>query len=110
MFRGEDRANPRRYAKDLLTDPDLRVISGAFPLVGAGRAGAPVWSWGRTNRLAARRADGPAVGGAVRIFLLRHATFSINSLCHFFGRRPDGLNAAYVNGRSRDLDGHRPLA
>jgi stearoyl-CoA desaturase (delta-9 desaturase) len=26
-------------------------------------------------------------GGAARIFLLHHATFSINSLCHFFGRR-----------------------
>ena len=26
-------------------------------------------------------------GGAVRMFLLHHATFSINSLCHFFGRR-----------------------
>ena len=27
-------------------------------------------------------------GGGARIFLLHHATFSINSLCHFFGRRP----------------------
>jgi anti-anti-sigma factor len=27
-------------------------------------------------------------GGAVRVFLLHHATFSINSLCHYFGRRP----------------------
>src|SRR4029078_1677750 len=27
-------------------------------------------------------------GGGVRIFVLHHATFSINSLCHFFGRRP----------------------
>ena len=27
-------------------------------------------------------------GGAVRIFLLHHATFSVNSLCHYFGRRP----------------------
>ena len=27
-------------------------------------------------------------GGAVRVFLLHHVTFSINSLCHFFGRRP----------------------
>ena len=26
-------------------------------------------------------------GGAIRIFMLHHATFSINSLCHFFGRR-----------------------
>ena len=26
-------------------------------------------------------------GGAVRIFVLHHVTYSINSLCHFFGRR-----------------------
>ena len=25
-------------------------------------------------------------GGAVRIFVLHHITFCINSLCHFFGR------------------------
>ena len=26
-------------------------------------------------------------GGAVRIFLVHHVTWSINSVCHFFGRR-----------------------
>ena len=26
-------------------------------------------------------------GGAVRVLVLHHATYSINSLCHFFGRR-----------------------
>jgi stearoyl-CoA desaturase (delta-9 desaturase) len=26
-------------------------------------------------------------GGAVRIFLLHHVTYSINSLCHMFGKR-----------------------
>src|SRR3712207_403725 len=26
-------------------------------------------------------------GGLVRIFLLHHVTWSINSVCHFFGRR-----------------------
>ena len=26
-------------------------------------------------------------GGVVRVMLLHHATFCINSLCHFFGRR-----------------------
>jgi stearoyl-CoA desaturase (delta-9 desaturase) len=26
-------------------------------------------------------------GGAVRMFVLHHVTYSINSLCHFFGRR-----------------------
>jgi stearoyl-CoA desaturase (delta-9 desaturase) len=29
-------------------------------------------------------------GGAVRVLVLHHATFSINSLCHFFGRRRFG--------------------
>ena len=32
MFRGVDQANPHRYAKDVLADPDLRFISRAFPL------------------------------------------------------------------------------
>jgi stearoyl-CoA desaturase (delta-9 desaturase) len=26
-------------------------------------------------------------GGLVRVFVLHHVTYSINSLCHFFGRR-----------------------
>ena len=31
--------------------------------------------------------EGALWGGAVRIFFLHHVTFSINSVCHFFGRR-----------------------
>jgi stearoyl-CoA desaturase (delta-9 desaturase) len=27
-------------------------------------------------------------GGLVRMLILHHVTYSINSLCHFFGRRP----------------------
>ena len=27
-------------------------------------------------------------GGAVRVFVLHHVTYSINSLCHIFGRQP----------------------
>jgi stearoyl-CoA desaturase (delta-9 desaturase) len=41
----------------------------------------------------------------VRILLLHHATFSINSLCHYFGRRP------FVTGdQSRNLAWLAPLA
>ena len=44
-------------------------------------------------------------GGAVRVFLLHHATFSINSLCHSFGRRP------FTTGdESRNLAWLAPLA
>jgi stearoyl-CoA desaturase (delta-9 desaturase) len=32
-------------------------------------------------------ATGLLWGGFVRIFLLHHVTWSINSICHFFGRR-----------------------
>ncbi len=88
MFRGEDIANPRRYAKDLLADADVRFISRTFPLwvlvglafpFGLGVALTGSLLGGLTGLL---------WGGAVRIFLLHHATFSINSLCHFFGRTP----------------------
>ena len=41
----------------------------------------------------------------MRVFLLHHATFSINSLCHFFGRRP------FPTGdESRNLAWLAPLA
>src|SRR3984893_17930393 len=88
MFRGKDMANPRRYARDLLADRDLRLISRTFPLwvlvglalpFGLGLALTGTVVGGLTGLL---------WGGAVRIFLLHHATFSINSLCHFFGKRP----------------------
>ena len=31
--------------------------------------------------------EGMLWGGVARIFVLHHVTYSINSLCHFFGRR-----------------------
>jgi stearoyl-CoA desaturase (delta-9 desaturase) len=31
--------------------------------------------------------EGMLWGGAVRVFVLHHVTYSINSLCHFFGRQ-----------------------
>jgi stearoyl-CoA desaturase (delta-9 desaturase) len=44
-------------------------------------------------------------GGAVRVFLLHHVTFSINLLCHYFGRRP------FATGdQSRNLAWLAPLA
>lgn len=105
MLRGEDRANPARYAKDLMADRDLRFISRTFPLwvvvglivpfgLGAALSGSVVG--GLTGML---------WGGAVRIFLLHHATFSINSLCHSFGRRPFD-----TGDQSRNLAWLAPLA
>jgi len=82
------RAQPRRFARDLLSDPLLRAIDRTFPVwVGAGLAlpFALGWVIGGTVDAALTAL---LWGGAVRIFVLHHMTYSINSLCHFFGRRP----------------------
>ncbi len=105
MFRGVDMANPARYAKDLLADRDLRLISRTFPLwVLAGL----VLPFGMGVALTGSLIGGLTGllwGGAVRVLLLHHATFSINSLCHYFGRRP------FATGdQSRNLAWLAPLA
>jgi stearoyl-CoA desaturase (Delta-9 desaturase) len=88
MFRGKDMANPYRYAKDLLADRDLRFISQTFPLwVVVGLAVPFGLGLALTGSLVGGL-TGLLWGGAVRVLLLHHVTFSINSLCHFFGRRP----------------------
>jgi stearoyl-CoA desaturase (delta-9 desaturase) len=80
-------ASEERYAPDLLADRAVRFVDRTFllwVLVGllvpfaAGLAVTGTLDGGLTALL---------WGGAVRIFLLHHVTFSINSLCHFFGRR-----------------------
>jgi stearoyl-CoA desaturase (delta-9 desaturase) len=88
MLRGQDMANPARYATDVLADRDLRFISRTFALwVVAGLALPFALGVALTGSVVGGL-TGMLWGGAVRIFLLHHATFSINSLCHYFGRRP----------------------
>jgi stearoyl-CoA desaturase (delta-9 desaturase) len=87
MFRGKDMANPSRYARDLLADRDLRFIGRAFPLWVVVGLALPFGLGVALTGSVVGGLTGLLWGGAVRIFLLHHATFSINSLCHFFGRR-----------------------
>jgi len=87
MFRGKDMANPHRYAKDLMADRDLRFISRTFPLWVAVGLALPFGLGVALSGSIVGGLTGLLWGGLVRVFLLHHATFSINSLCHFFGRR-----------------------
>jgi stearoyl-CoA desaturase (delta-9 desaturase) len=86
-FKEAELANDERYCKDLRDDPVVRFVDKTFilwVLVGLGVA------FGLGVALTGTVAGGLTAllwGGAVRIFLLHHATFSINSLCHFFGKR-----------------------
>jgi stearoyl-CoA desaturase (delta-9 desaturase) len=83
-----EHTNQRKYTPDLLADRTIRRISRAFPvwvlvslLTPALVGGLWAWSW-----------QGAVTaffwGSLVRISLLHHVTWSINSICHATGERP----------------------
>ncbi len=87
LFVHEGRADISKYVPDLIAERGMKTINRLFPvwlvvglLVPAllGFAIAGTWQGAVTGLL---------WGGAIRIFLLHHVTFSINSICHFWGRR-----------------------
>jgi stearoyl-CoA desaturase (delta-9 desaturase) len=87
LFETQGRAEKRRYAGDLFEDPGMRAISHAFlPLVGLSLAIPFALGWALTGSFAGGL-TGFVWGGLVRVFLVHHVTWSINSICHFFGRR-----------------------
>ena len=83
----DEPAEENIYARDLVEDPVVRAIDRTFLVwVLAGLA----IPFGLGVALTGQVVGGLTAmlwGGAVRIFLCHHLTFSINSLCHFFGRR-----------------------
>src|SRR6201985_1830385 len=87
LFIHTERGLKTRYAPDLLADPVVRRISDTFVVwVIAGLAAPFVLGWAIGGTVA-EGLTGLLWGGAVRMLVLHHSTYSINSLCHFFGRR-----------------------
>jgi stearoyl-CoA desaturase (delta-9 desaturase) len=87
LFIHTQRGLKTRYAPDLLADPVVSYVNRTFLLWVAAGLAAPFllgWAIGGT---VAEGLTGLLWGGAVRMLVLHHATYSINSLCHFFGRR-----------------------
>ena len=76
---GTERAEPERFAKAQLSDPIVMFVSRTafwwavlgllLPFLIGGWSG---FLW----------------GGLVRVFLVHHVTWSVNSICHTFGQRP----------------------
>jgi stearoyl-CoA desaturase (delta-9 desaturase) len=95
---GSGRASSERYAKDLLADPATRFVDRAFLLWVVLGMALPFGLGVALTGSIVGGLTGLLWGGAVRILFLHHATFSINSLCHFFGRR-----RFETNDRSRNL-------
>ncbi|WP_181780116.1 acyl-CoA desaturase [Pseudonocardia pini] len=83
-----DLTNEERFTPDLLADTDVRGVDSLFGLwsvltlvVPAALGGLLTWSWwGALTAL--------FWAGLVRVALLHHVTWSINSICHMWGERP----------------------
>jgi stearoyl-CoA desaturase (delta-9 desaturase) len=82
------RTNRKKYAPDLVADPDIEAIHHIFPALVAVSlllpplvGGLVTWSW-----MGAATAFFWAT--LVRIALLHHVTWSINSICHVWGDEP----------------------
>jgi stearoyl-CoA desaturase (delta-9 desaturase) len=88
LFIHTQRGRRTRYAPDLIADPVVSWVDRTFLVWAIGgllAAFALGWLLGGTLKAALL---GLLWGGAVRMLVLHHSTYSINSLCHFFGRRP----------------------
>ncbi|GIF76269.1 acyl-CoA desaturase [Asanoa siamensis] len=83
-----DLTNQHRFAPDLLADPAIRRVHRQFGLwtlvtlvAPAATGGLITWSWwGAVTAL--------FWAGLVRVTLLHHVTWSVNSVCHLVGERP----------------------
>jgi stearoyl-CoA desaturase (Delta-9 desaturase) len=87
LFESVGTAERERFAADLLKDRVLRVIDKLFFVwVALGFAIPFALGWIVGGGLGAAL-TALLWGGFVRVFLLHHVTWSINSVCHFFGRK-----------------------
>ena len=82
-------ASRQRYAPDLLDDPVVMAVHRRFALiVVVSYFMAPI----AAGLIATRRLRGGLSaflwGGALRVFFVHHATWSVNSVCHLWGKRP----------------------
>ncbi len=94
---GRDRTNADRFTPDLLADRDVARIGRLFPLLTAASLLAPAllgglitmsW-WGALTAL--------FWAGLVRVAVLHHITWSINSICHMIGERPFQAHSKATN-------------
>jgi len=87
LFSHTQRGAKARYAPDLLEDPVARVVDRTWVVWVALGLACPFGLGVALTGTLRGGLTGLLWGGAVRIVLLHHATYSINSLCHRFGRR-----------------------
>ena len=82
-----DASRAERYAPDILKDTDVQAIDKFFPLIAVGSLILPFWIGYLIDGTFYGALTTLVWAGLVRMALLHHVTWSVNSLCHTFGRR-----------------------
>ncbi|HXC76495.1 MAG TPA: acyl-CoA desaturase [Candidatus Acidoferrum sp.] len=83
-----DPTDTKRFAPDLHRDRDLVVIDRLFPLLAVASLALPFFiGWALFGTLFGAL-SAFLWAGLVRMAVLHHVTWSINSVCHLWGRRP----------------------
>jgi stearoyl-CoA desaturase (Delta-9 desaturase) len=88
LFNHSQRGARDRFAPDLVADPVISFVDATFVLWSLVGLAIPFGLGVLIGGTVGAGLEGMLWGGVARIFLLHHVTYSINSLCHFFGRRP----------------------
>ncbi len=87
LFETNGTASRRKYAPDLMDDPGMKLLNRRFlPLVGLSLGIPFALGWLLTGSIIGGL-TGLLWGGLVRIFFVHHITWSVNSICHFYGSR-----------------------
>ena len=81
-------SNRERFAPDLMADKDMSRVDTLFPLIVALSILAPAAAGGLITMSWSGALWAFFWAGLVRVSLLHHVTWSINSVCHVYGERP----------------------
>jgi stearoyl-CoA desaturase (delta-9 desaturase) len=87
MFRNMGMEQGREYGRDLYEDRLVRTIDRLYLLWVVATLGIPFAIGYGVGGTWQRGLEAMLWGGLVRIFAYQHATFSVNSICHMFGRQ-----------------------
>jgi stearoyl-CoA desaturase (delta-9 desaturase) len=92
LFIHTHRGAKDRYARDLLADPVVRFVDRTFLVWVLAGLAFPFALGGLLSQSWHGAFTGLLWGGAVRMLVVHHVTYSINSVCHFFGRQAFGTD------------------
>jgi stearoyl-CoA desaturase (Delta-9 desaturase) len=88
LFTTKGMERGRLYGKDLYAEPLIRRIDRMYMVWVALSLGIPFAVGYAVDGTLRGGLIGLVWGGLVRIFLFQHMTWSVNSICHTFGKRP----------------------